>query len=76
MKVETRRQGITLSDLNWELVCQAAQFFFAILCMSVTDQSAMNIGFWITNKFYSVGKFASTESINNEHQLFCVPCTV
>ena len=64
-----------LFDHRGELVSQATQIF-TILCMSMTDQSAMNTGFQVTNRLYWVCKFASTESINNEHKLFYVLCAV
>ena len=71
MRAETRKQEMTLFDHRGELVSQATQIF-AILCMSTTDQSDMNTGFQVTNKLYWVGKFARTESINNENELFYV----
>ena len=75
MRAETRKQEVTLFDRRGELVSQATQIF-TILCMSMTDQSAMNTGFQVTNRLYLICKFATTESINNEHQLFYVLCAV
>lgn len=41
--------------------------FFATLLMS---KNASEYWFWGSNSFYWVGRFANTESVNNDNQLY------
>ena len=67
MRAETRKQEVTLFDRRGELVSQATQIF-TILCMSMTDQSAMNTGFQVTNRLYLICKFVLVVFLDNSYK--------
>lgn len=44
---------------------------FTTVCMSANDhKNSMNIDLGAKNKFWDVGKFANTESVDNEDQMY------
>lgn len=72
MRAETRRQssGPRQASAGDARVCWGDPNCLPLLMYASDWESVLSIDFWVTNVFQRVGKFTSTESVNNKDGLF------
>lgn len=64
MRAETRKRSVASLDLSWDWACR-----FCCVVSSYDNRSTVRFDFGIKGKFYQVGKFTNTDSMNNEDQM-------